>query len=131
MYVGLHENHFFYIQNRDAFPKSYRCSHCGELWKTAWHQQGHEWGCNQQVRYTFRGGWYRLNATMADELENEGFVVPDTLRFPRFLPSTITRVGWNVFQNRVPTKKKNNNKAVRFNFRHRQSDCTGYTNTYP
>ena len=50
MYVGLYKNHLFYIQNRNTFAKSYRCSPCGELWTTAWHQQCHERGCNQQVR---------------------------------------------------------------------------------
>ena len=84
MYVGLHENHLFYIKDRNRFAKSYRCSRCSQLWKTAWEQQRHEWRCHQQVRYTFPGGWYRPNATVADQLEDEGFVVPDTLRFPRF-----------------------------------------------
>ena len=53
MYVGLHENHFFYIKDHNAFVKSYRCSRWSKLWKTAWDQQRHERTCNQQVRYTF------------------------------------------------------------------------------
>ena len=68
----------------------------------------------------------RISVAVADQMEDEAFVVPDTLQFLRFLPSTITSVGCNDYENRVPTKKtKNEEKVVPVTIRHCLSDFTG------
>lgn len=35
MYLNLYENHFGYIKNLSMYSKSYCCSKCDELWKSA------------------------------------------------------------------------------------------------
>ena len=74
-----------------------------------------------------------MKPTVTEELEDEGFVVPDSLWFPRFFAVHDYECRLHVCQNRrVPTHKNKKIKAVRrFNFRRRWSNFIGCRNTFP
>ena len=81
MYLNLHGKHFSYIKNISLYSKSYSCSKCDKLWKSAWALNRHERTCEAVVKHTFPGGAYRVPQTLFHLLEDEGIVVPDDLRF--------------------------------------------------
>ena len=81
MYLNLYESHFSYIKNLNMYSKSYCCSKCDKLWKTARALNRHEKTCEATVRHVFPGGVYKVPQTIFNLLEDEGIVIPEELKY--------------------------------------------------
>ena len=81
MYLNLYGSHFSYIKNLKMYSKSYCCSKCDKLWKTAKALNQHEKTCKASVRHVFPGGAYKVPQTIFDLLEDEGNVIPEELKY--------------------------------------------------
>ena len=81
MYLNLYGSHFSYINNLKMYSKSYCCSKCEKLWKTAWALNRHEKTCEATIRHVFPGGVYKVPQTIFDLLEDEGIVIPEELKY--------------------------------------------------
>ena len=64
MYLNLYGNHFSYIKDISLYSKSYCCSKCDKLWKSARALNRHERTCEATVRHIFPGGAYRVPQTL-------------------------------------------------------------------
>jgi hypothetical protein len=56
MYLNLYGSHFSYFKNLAMYSKSYCCSKCDKMWKTAKALNKHEKTCEATVRLIFPGG---------------------------------------------------------------------------
>ena len=81
MYMNLYGKHFSYIKVISLYSKSYCCSKCDKLWKSARALNRHERTCEAVVKHTFPEGAYRVPQTLFHLLEDKGIVVADDLRF--------------------------------------------------
>ena len=71
MYVNLYGSRFSYINNLNMYSKTYCCSKCDKLWKTAKALNKHEKTCEATVRHVFPGSAYKVLQTIFDLLEDE------------------------------------------------------------
>ena len=81
LYLNLYQNHFSYIKDLKKYAESYSCSRCGTLWKHVGKLNRHERTCEAKVIYQFPGGAYKTPPTNFQLLEDEGFTVPEYLKF--------------------------------------------------
>ena len=81
IYLNLYGSHFSYIKNLKMYSKTYCCSKCDKLWKTAWALNRHEKTCEATVRHVFPGGVYKVPQTIFDLLEDEGIVISEDLKY--------------------------------------------------
>ena len=63
------------------YSKSYCCSKCDKLWKTAKAMNQHEKTCEVTVRHVFPGGVYKVPQTIFNLLEDEGIHIPKDLKY--------------------------------------------------
>lgn len=83
MYLNVYKQHFSYIVNIDLFTKSYRCSLCSKLWKSA-KALGRHFPCSNSTTYEFKGGMYEASKGLFESLEEEGLNVPENLKYHNF-----------------------------------------------
>ena len=81
MYLNFYGSHFSYINNLKMYSKTYCCSKCDKLWKTAKALNQHEKTCEATVRHVFPGGVYKVPQTIFDLLEDEGIVISEDLKY--------------------------------------------------
>jgi hypothetical protein len=81
MYLNLYGSHFSYIKNLSMYPKSYCCSKCDKMWKTARALNRYERTCEATVRHVFPGGAYKVPQTIFDLLADEGIDIPEDLKY--------------------------------------------------
>ena len=81
MYLNLYGSHFSYINNPNMYSKTYCCSKCDKLWKTAKALNKHEKTCEATVCHVFPGSAYKVPQTIFDLLEDEGIVIPEDLKY--------------------------------------------------
>ena len=81
LYLNLYKHHFSYIKNVQKYSKSYCCSRCGKFWKHTGMLHRHEKTCEAKVRFKFPGGVYRTPPTIFELLEDEGFTIPQHLKY--------------------------------------------------
>ena len=82
MYLNLYGSHSSYINNLKMYSKTYCCSKCDKLWKTARALNRHEKTCEATaVRHVFPGGAYKVPQTIFDLLEDEGIVISEDLKY--------------------------------------------------
>ena len=81
IYLNLYGSHFSYINNLKMYSKTYCCSKCDKLWKTAWAFNRHEKTCEATVRHVFPGGAYKVPQTIFNLLEDEGIVISEDLKY--------------------------------------------------
>ena len=81
MYLNLYGSHFSYINNLKMYSKTYCCSKCDKLWKTARALNRHEKTCEATVRHVFPGGAYKVPQTIFNLLEDEGIHIPEDLKY--------------------------------------------------
>jgi hypothetical protein len=70
-----------YIKNLAMYSKSYCCSKCDEMWKTAKALNQHERTNEATVRHIFPGGAYKIPQTIFDLLADEGIDIPEDLKY--------------------------------------------------
>ena len=81
LYLNLYQNHFSYIKDMKKYTKSYCCSRCGMYWKHVGMLHRHERTCEAKVHFQFPGGAYKTPPTIFQLLEDEGFTIPDHLKY--------------------------------------------------
>ena len=81
LYLNLYQNHFSYIKDMKKYAKSYCCSRCGTYWRHVGKLHRHERTCEAKVCYQFPGGAYKASPTIFQLLEDEGFTVPQHLKY--------------------------------------------------
>ena len=81
LYLNLYQNHFSYIKDMKKYAKSYCCSRCGTYWRHVGKLHRHERTCEAKVCYQFPGGAYKTSPTIFQLLEDEGFTVPQHLKY--------------------------------------------------
>ncbi|CAB3993894.1 Zinc finger and SCAN domain-containing 22, partial [Paramuricea clavata] len=81
MYLNLYGSHFSYIKNLGMYSKSYCCSKCDKMWKTARALNRHERTCEASIRHIFPGGAYKVPQTIFDLLADEGIEIPENLKY--------------------------------------------------
>ncbi|KAL9961202.1 hypothetical protein ACROYT_G030103 [Oculina patagonica] len=81
LYLNLYQNHFSYIKDMKKYSKSYSCSRCGKYWKDGFRLNRHEKTCEAKVRFKFPGGAYKTPPTIFELLEDEGFTIPQHLKY--------------------------------------------------
>ena len=81
LYLNLYQNHFSYIKDMKKYAKSYCCSRCGTYWRHVGMLNRHERTCEAKVCYQFPGGAYKTSPTIFQLLEDEGFTVPQHLKY--------------------------------------------------
>ena len=81
LYLNLYQRHFSYIKDLKKYAKSYCCSRCGKFWKHVGKLHRHERTCEAKVHYMFPGGAYKTPPTIFELLEDEGFTIPQHLKF--------------------------------------------------
>ena len=81
MYLNLYGSHFSYIKNLGMYSKSYCCSKCDKMWKSAKALNQHEKTCEATVRHVFPGGAYKVSQTIFDLLADEGVEIPNDLKY--------------------------------------------------
>ncbi|XP_071847518.1 uncharacterized protein [Apostichopus japonicus] len=82
MYVNLIGNHFSYISDINMYSKTYMCRKCQKLWKESKALIRHETKCEGKgSKHKFPGGVFQLQRTVFEQLEDEGFAVPEKLRY--------------------------------------------------
>ncbi|CAB4040471.1 Zinc finger and SCAN domain-containing 22 [Paramuricea clavata] len=79
MYVNIYGSHFSYIKNLAMYSKSYCCSKCDKMWKTAKALNQHERTCEATIRHIFPGGAYKVPQSIFDLLADEGIEIPEDL----------------------------------------------------
>ena len=63
------------------YSKSYCCSKCDKLWKTAKALNKHQKTCEATVRHVFPGGAYKVPQTIFHLLEDKGIHIPEDLKY--------------------------------------------------
>lgn len=81
LYLNLYQNHFSYIKDLKKYSKSFCCSRCGKFWKHGFTLNRHEKTCEAKVRFKFPGGAYKTPHTIFELLEDEGFNIPQHLKY--------------------------------------------------
>ena len=81
MYLNLHQRHFSYIKDMKKYSKSFCCSRCRKFGKDGFMLNHHERTCEAKVHYMFPGGAYKTPPTIFQLLEDEGFTIPDHLKY--------------------------------------------------
>jgi hypothetical protein len=81
MHLHLFSNHFSYITDLDKFSKSFRCEGCNKLWKKFGNYKRHTKTCDVNVKFRYGCGVFRVKRTIFEQLEEEGIVIPQDLRF--------------------------------------------------
>ncbi|KAJ8050420.1 Zinc finger protein MSN4 [Holothuria leucospilota] len=82
LYVNLSGKHFSYISNIKMYTKTYLCTKCQKLWKDSNALLRHEMKCEGKgSKHKFPGGVFQIPKTVFEKLEDEGFSVPETLRY--------------------------------------------------
>ena len=81
LFLNLYENHFSYITDLAQYSKSFQCSRCGKYWKRASNLRQHEKTCDGKVQLEHLGRAYHVPKTVFEQLEDEGFIVPEDARF--------------------------------------------------
>ena len=81
LYLNLYQNHFSYIKDLNIYTKSFRRSPCGKFRKQANKLRRHERNCEAKVHFKFPGGVYKNPPTIFQLLEDEGFFIPQQMKF--------------------------------------------------
>ena len=81
MYLNLYGSHFSYVKNLAMYSKSYCCSKCDKMWKTAKALNKHERTCEATVWHIFPGGAYKVPQTIFDLLADKGIDIPEDLKY--------------------------------------------------
>ena len=76
MRLNVYENHLSVIVNFESYCGVYQCVHCDKLWYNSKHYNQHTKSCTTTVHEVFPGGIHKNPATIFDELEEIGIVVP-------------------------------------------------------
>ena len=79
--LNLDQRHFSYIKDMNKYAKSYCCSRCGKFWKHVGMLHRDEKTCEAKVDYTLPGGAYNTPPTIFQLLEDEGFTIPEHLKY--------------------------------------------------
>ena len=72
---------FSYIKDLARYSKSFQCSRCGKYWKGANKLRRHEATCDSKVQLKYPWGVYHVRKTIFEELEDEGIIVPEKVRY--------------------------------------------------
>ena len=81
MKLNLFENHFSYIFYFEKYSSTFQCLKCDVLWYNQKNFNQHIKHCQGQVKYTYKGGVFRLTLTIFEELLDLGIPVPKSDRF--------------------------------------------------
>merc|ERR1712121_108957 len=80
------ENHVRYIYDLNKYAPCFRCGKCSQLWKTASMCARHEATCDTQTKRVFPDGYFKVGATVFEQMDEIGVKVPQDLRiFPHFV----------------------------------------------
>ena len=81
MNLNLHDHHVNLITDLEKYAKSYSCIYCDTLCKTPFLLRRHQSTCSDKTKLKFPGGFYKVQTTLFDRLENIGIKVPQRERF--------------------------------------------------
>ena len=81
LFLNLYENHFSYITDLAQYSKSSQCSRWGKYWKHTSNLKQHERTCDSKVQLKYLGRAYHVPKTVFEQLEDEGFIVPEDARY--------------------------------------------------
>ena len=81
MKLNLFKNHFSYIFHFEKYCSVYQCLKCDVLWYNQMNYNQHIKHCQRQVKYTYKGGVFRLTPTIFEEVVELGIHVPESDRF--------------------------------------------------
>ena len=81
MKLNLFENHFSYIFHFEKYSSIFQCLKCDVLWYNQMNYNQHIKHCQGQVKYTYKGGVFRLTPTIFEELLELGIPIPKSDRF--------------------------------------------------
>ena len=81
MKLNLFKNHFSYIFHFEKYSNIFQCAQCDVLWYNQRNYNQHLKHCQGQVKYTYKGGVFRLTPTIFEELTELGIPVPKSDRF--------------------------------------------------
>ena len=81
MKLNLFENHFSYIFHFEEYSSVFQCLKCDVLWYNQRNFNQHIKHCQGQVKYTYKGGVFRLTPTIFEELLELDIPVPKSDRF--------------------------------------------------
>ena len=81
LYLNLYHQHFSYIKDLKKYTKSFCLFRCGKFWKRARNLRQHERKCEAKVHFTFARGVYNSPPTIFQLLEDEGFTIPQQLKY--------------------------------------------------
>ena len=81
MKLNLFENHFSYIFHLEKYCKVFQYLKCDILWYNPMNYNQHIKHCQGQVKYTYKGGVFRLTPTIFEESVELGIHVPKSDRF--------------------------------------------------
>ena len=81
LYLNLYQSHFSYIKDLNIYAKSFRCTRCDKFWRHTGMLHRHEKNCEAKVHHKFPGGVYKNPPTIFQLLEEEGFIIPQQMKF--------------------------------------------------
>ena len=115
--VNLHleGNHFCLIQNLKLYTKSYKCTHCNKLLKTASDLRVHSSRCSSETtKHYFPYGEYTPPKTIFQKLEQEGIAIPESLRYHPYYAVFDCEVFFTHSKNDLP----NNSPTISWESKH-------------
>ena len=115
--VNLHleGSHFCLIQNLKLYTKSYKCTHCNKLLKTASDLRVHSSRCSSETtKHYFPYGEYTPPKTIFQKLEQEGIAIPESLRYHPYYAVFDCEVFFTHSKNDLP----NNSPTISWESKH-------------
>ena len=83
--LHLEGNHYCYIKNIRLYTKSYKCSYCSKLLRSAYSLRQHMLTCTSSSIYTYPSGPCGVGKTLFEKLDDEGIYVDESRRhYPYF-----------------------------------------------
>lgn len=84
MRLNLCDNHFSYIRDFDLYSKSFKCGKCKRIFSRSARLKTHESKCITETKHVYPCGGFGNDATVFEQLEEYGFIVPEDHRYYRF-----------------------------------------------
>ena len=84
IYLNLCGEHLSLITDRLHYIKEFVCKQCGKVLSEMRNLQNHERRCDGTVKCKYPGGVYTNTPSIFEELESNGIIVADELKFKKY-----------------------------------------------
>lgn len=82
--LNLYDDHFSYIKRLAKYNRCYTCQRCNASPPKAWYLIRHECSCEAKVKRVYPDGVHHLSKTIFEKIKEEGFAVPQELKYSQY-----------------------------------------------